>query len=796
MKVSLNWLKDFVNLSATPEEIAQTLTMIGFEVEGIEYISLTFTGVVVGDVLEKEKHPNADKLSVCKVDVGNEVLNIVCGAPNVAKGQRVPVATIGAVLKDDFTIKPVKLRGVDSHGMICSERELGLSDSHSGILVLDTEQYQMGEPYKPVGFDEDVVFEVNVTPNRPDCLSHLGIARELACAYHLPLTLPKTEIEETELDISDYATIEIEDSEACPRYVARLIRDVKLEPSPVWMKNRLEAVGIRSINNVVDITNYVLMETGQPLHAFDYDLVAQKKIVVRPAQEGENFITLDDQTRKLKSSDLLICDGEKGVALAGVMGGQNSEVKATTQHILLESAYFSPLSVRKTAKRLGMSTEASQRFERGADPENTVFSANRAAHLFMKHASGKIAKGFIDVNPKKMTKWTVPLRHSRISKILGAVIEKEQVIRILNGLQLITNVENDLIQVEIPTYRPDLTREIDLIEEIVRHHGYDVIEPNRKSVISLDYEENKTDAFVENLKDIVTGIGFMETLSDGMVSQKHVTIVTPKVHPVQIKNPLSPDTAFMRTSILPGLLDAIRWNKNRSTANLRFFEIGKVFWLNAEGNPSEILEFSAAITGESRPIAYWGESVEPSNFYQLKGFAETLFGKLNINDVQFASLEDPKYEKDSGISFNIDNEPIGQMGILNQDVLEKADLEKPVYVMQFSVQLLMNAVNSDAKFRPIAKFPAVKRDLAILADKTLKIEDLQQTIAKKGGALLNKVQLFDLYQGDRIPESKKSIAFSLEFISEDRTLTEKEIEPIMLSIIRELEATYQCTLRS
>ena len=564
MKVSIDWLKQYVPFDLSVEELADRLTMVGLEVEEIHRNSPVFEGIVVGRIIRVENHPNADKLHLCTVDVGDAHLPIVCGAPNVAENQMVPVARVGAVLPGDKRIRKAKLRGVLSEGMICSEDELGISDNHDGILVLDEKAYRVGQPFGGESKMGSATLEVNITPNRPDCLSHIGVAREISVIVGENYTMPDDSVVEGDEATEALISVEIKDVEACPRYTARVVQDVQIGSSPAWLRERLESVDIRSINNVVDITNYVLMETGQPLHAFDYDLVQGRKIIVRKARDGESFTTLDDVERKLNGDDLLICDGERGVALAGVMGGQNSEVSDRTKTVLLESAYFHPVSIRKTAKRHGLSTEASHRFERGCDPNNTIYAVNRAAKLLHEIAGGSVAKGIVDAYPQTITPWEVALRPSRVASVLGEGVPRKTMIAILEGLDLKTSGEEP-IHVSIPTFRPDLTREIDLIEEIVRHYGFDCIQPRLTSTISLTPSSDSGQDAHETFKDLLVGMGFMEIYTNTLVSQKHASLIS-GLEPIPLQNPVSPETAFLRTSLIPSLLDAVQWNIHRSTS--------------------------------------------------------------------------------------------------------------------------------------------------------------------------------------------------------------------------------------
>jgi phenylalanyl-tRNA synthetase beta chain len=795
MKISLKWLREIIPFELSDKELAERLTMVGLEVEEIIHIGPQYTGVVVGDVLKVEKHPNADKLHVCQVDVGNETVSVVCGAPNVAEGQRVAMARVGARLAGDFEIKPVTLRGVRSEGMICSERELGISDSHDGILVLDPAQFEKGADFNHNSDAHDAVLAVNVTPNRPDCLSHIGIAREVGVITGNRIKLPDDTVPESGTPASDWIAIEIEDPEACPRYSARVIRDVKIGPSPDWLKNRIESLGVRSINNVVDVTNLVMFETGQPLHAFDYNLIADRKIVVRLARKGESFNTLDGRTHTLTEQDLLICDGKQGVALAGIMGGENSEVSETTRHILLESANFDPPTIRKTAKRLGMSTEASQRLERGCDPNNTLYAANRAARLLSELAGGSVAKNAVDCYPSEKASWTVALRPERIARVLGMEIPPKKVNAILSGLGLKVDGSSPM-SVTVPTFRPDLKKEIDLIEEVVRHYGYDNIPAAQTTTLTLTDRTNRYAEFVEGLRDFFVGRGFSEIFSNSMVSSRSVRPCAETRKPVPVQNPLSPDTAFLRSSLISCLLDAVVWNRNRSQSNLRLFEIGRIFELSDAPLPRESEAISGILTGETRPIPFWGDPVHAFDYSDLKGAVEALLVKLHLDGVRFLSTPSPVFTDETSVRLIRDDVEIGFLGEIRDSTLADWDVKNPAFAFEMDISALEKSVPVEKKYRPISRFPGIKRDLAIVIDESVPSQEVVDLIRQSDATLLTSVDPFDVYRGEAIPAGKKSMAFSLTFLSADRTLQEEDIDPVMEGIIQNLHKKIQASLRT
>lgn len=793
MKISLDWLREYIHFDFTAEELADRLTMVGLEVEEINESEPLVSGIVVGKIIGLENHPTTNKLKVCRVDVGDEVLSIVCGAPNVGEGQLVPVAKVDAVLAEGTTVKTAKIRGVRSEGMICSERELDVGDDHSGVLLLDRNGYSVGDNFFDKTPKKDAVLEINVTPNRPDCLGYMGIAREVGVIVGERMIKPDAKVMEGDTPVEEWVSVEILDPIACPRYCARIISDVKVESSPKWLRTRLESVGVRSINNVVDVTNYVLMETGQPLHGFDYDLLQGQKIVVRKAEEGEVFVTLDEEKRTFKSEDLLICDAERGVALAGIMGGLNSEVSDSTQSVLLESAYFDPMTVRRTAKRLGMSTEASQRFERGADPNNTIYAIDRAAKLLSDVAGGKVARGVVDVYPRSIEPWEISLRRSRISTILGSDIPRKSVFSILRGLDLKVK-EEDPLRVTVPTFRPDLMREIDLIEEIIRHYGYEKIEPNLHSYVPLIYSQNGEEDFVDRVRDILVGLGFLETMNISLVSKEHVSMICDEIQPVAIRNPLSPETTFLRTSLVPNLLDSIRWNNNRSSGNLRLFEIGTIFSARAKTLPSERLFVAGILTGFVKSNPFWGVTDEKVNFFHLKGVVENLLESLHVTGYEFESERVPTFRSETSMTIRCGKGNIGLFGEMEKNLLDQWDIQNEVFIFEIPVDGLRDN-SSKTRYTPIPKFPSVRRDLAIVVDEKVPVSSLKKLIRKVGGKKLISAELFDLYQGQQIPPGKKSTAFSLTFMSPTRTLKEEEVDPIISAILKELEASFSACLR-
>lgn len=794
MKISLNWLKSYIDFDDDPKLLAHKLTMVGLEVEAVIPVETSFSNVVIGHVLSVEKHPNADKLSICRVDVGSETISVVCGAPNVRDNIWVPVVKIGGRV-GDMMVKEIQIRGIVSCGMICSERELGLSDDHHGIMILDQNGQAPGDTFMAELQKSDTVLEIDVTPNRPDCLSHLGVAQELGVIFRKTCNRPSDQVETINESIDSMIDVIVDEPLACPRYTVRLIKDVQIAPSPSWLKASLEAVGIRSINNVVDITNYVLMETGHPLHAFDYDRIEQNKIIVRKARKGESFITLDDTERILTEEDLLICNGEHPVALAGIMGGQNSEVSNTSKHILLESAYFDPMTIRKSARHLGMSTEASQRFERGADPNGTIYAVNRAALLISELAGGKIVDGIVDVYPNPILPVSIALRYSYLSRILGVNVPQDTVISIFRFLGLRIEETDNQISVQAPTYRPDLKTEIDLVEEVVRHYGYEHIPVKMINEIQLTIDRNEIQENTERIRDILSGFGFSEAWNNTLVSESHVKSLTPNVQPVSIRNPLSPETKFLRTSGLASILDNLRWNINHNEHNLRFFEISQTFQAQKNQCPLERWMIVGGLTGNMLPKSYWQKKTLTVDFYYVKGMIESFLSRLQIPSVSFEIISDYVFGN-SSMAVKSGKKKIGKIGEFEKDILIQWDLTQPVYGFQFDLITLSEQIPKIKKYVDIPKFPAVKRDLAVIVDESIPVGQMMNAIYKTGGKLIAQVEVFDVYRGQPLIKNQKSVAFALTFMSEDRTLREDEINPLFDKMIQNLSKQFNAALRS
>jgi phenylalanyl-tRNA synthetase beta chain len=780
--------------------------MLGLEVESFEDFAKKYEHFVVGEVLEKVKHPKADRLSLCKVNVGSVVYDIVCGAPNVAAGQKVCVATIGAVIPHDqhdpdgkpFVITKAKIRGIESNGMLCSVRELGLGDDASGILVLDATA-KPGTPLAEFLGMNDVVYEVGITPNRGDCLSHIGVAREVGVIADKKITMPVVEFKESATPTSQVAAVEILDAERCPRYSARVLRNVKIAPSPKWLQDRLTAVGIRSINNVVDVTNLVLMETGHPLHAFDLDNLAGHKIIVKTASEGQKFITLDSKERILKSDTLMICDGERPVAIGGVMGGENTEISNTTMNVLLEGAYFDPANIRRTSKYLGLSTEAAYRFERGADVNMTVFAVNRAAQLIQELAGAEILKDVIDVYPVKRKPATIAVRVARVNAVIGISLSVSQISSLLEKIELKadTTSQNELL-VTIPSFRNDIIEEIDVIEEVARVFGYNNIET--KTHASIDFTQTiRTDRFQNELREYLIGAGFHEILSISL--QEERVAFLGGVQPIKVLNPVSAEMEALRTSLIPGALRIAKHNLNHGVKDLRLFEIGNVFSFQDTGNPLKLENYLeeerllVVLSGSYQTVSY-GQAVRKTDLLDIKGEVSALLSKFNLDNYRFIYYDNPKTLTDPRIDIEINGTYGGFFGKVQKHIAHALDLDEEVFVCELSVSVIRDAWVRERKFSPLPKFPVVTRDLAFTVDVATPQQLIEDVIREVGRPLLQSVVLFDMYIGQQTGDSKKSVAYAMEFQAADHTLIDEEVDTAVKKIVEAVQQRCGGVVRS
>lgn len=799
MKISNNWLGEYLSTDLKIERIGEILTDIGLEVEGIESfetIKGALKGIVVGKVMTCEKHPNADKLKVTTIDVGTgNLLSIVCGAPNVEAGQKVAVATVGTKIyaKDGsfFEIKKAKLRGEVSEGMLCSEVELGIGEDNSGILVLEEDRYEVGKPlndYIEVGSDH--VYEIGLTPNRTDAMSHYGVARDLHA--YLTSNSQKSDFEKLSLQAlegqgeSEFE-IEVEDPTLTPRYVGALIENVTIEASPEWLQNRLLAIGLAPINNVVDITNYILHGLGQPLHAFDADKIASQKVKVGTLPKGTKFTTLDGVERSLSGEEIMIKDGsDNPLCIAGVFGGINSGVGEETQRVFLESAYFNPVAVRKAAKFHGLSTDASFRFERGVDPAQTKIALSYAVKLMEEIAGGSLVGEVMDLYPSTIEGQYVVLRYSMLDQILGIKIHREKVKEILRSLDitLLNEIQNGL-ELSVPTYRADVTREIDVIEEILRIYGYNKVESPAKFTFSpVKLSTNDQDELENSWARTLQSVGFNEVMNNSLTSIKD-----PK-DAVKLLNPLSGELAYLRTSLLEGLLHNAAFNINRKSADLKFFELGKIY--HKTKTYSERKQLALLTTGKDH-ADNWKSQGEVSDFYRLKGYVSLLLQRLGLAWEE-EELEDDRFS--DGLAFKVGNQIFARLGIVSKEALKAADVEQKCYYAEIELQHAQSLrETNNLKFQDLPKFNVIRRDLALLIDKNVRYSELKKAVEKKPSRFLRKVNLFDVYEGKNLPEGKKSYALSFELLNEEKTLEEKEISQVMNQLISLFETEFGATLR-
>ncbi len=819
MKVTLNWLKQYVDFNWSPEELTERLTMLGLEVEGVQKLGGEFEGIVVAQVITRDKHPNADKLSVCRVNDGKGERQIVCGAQNFKAGDKVPLILPGASLpmksgdKEPFTIKVGKIRGVESHGMMCSPAELGLPDQVDGLLIL-REDASVGQPFAEYlgRAGSDVIYDLEVTPNRPDLNSVIGIAREIAALTGNPLRIPSTGIAPGPeaivgaapgTTIDNYVAVRIEEAELCGRYTARVVNGVKVGPSPDWLRSTLEKVGIRSINNVVDVTNFVMLETGQPLHAFDYHLIAKgangkPTIVVRRAAAGEKFKTLDNQERTLTNEMLLIADEQKGIALAGVMGGANTEICDDTKDVLIESAYFTPTNIRRTSKGLGLRSESSYRFERGCDIGIADYASQRAAQLILQTAGGNLAPGVVDAHPKAIVPKQITLRFAKTDELLGIAIAPEQQCKFLTSLGLIESANRtpQSTTFSVPTFRVDLKREVDLIEEIARLVGVDKIPSTapRGAVGSHPF-----DAVYDQIADVrrlLSGLGLNEAQGQTLIGDAAAKLTVPAETLVMLENPLSSDMNALRPSLLPGLLDSLRHNVSRKNYDVALFEIGRVF-VHANGQAKEERRVAIALTGLRAP-AFWSGDDRDAKFdaMDLKGLVEDLLEHFGLRGIQFGKRSEPSalFLESAGITLG-GKLPLGELGQLLPTLAKKYDLRDAVFLAELRLDELFARRNATKSFKPLPQFPASRRDVAMLVPEATTHDAVLATVKQAKPANLESVELFDVFRGKNVPEGQKSLAYAFTYRAADKTLTDNDVNAAHAKVIEALKQKLNAAIR-
>jgi phenylalanyl-tRNA synthetase beta chain len=818
MKVTLNWLKQYVDFDWSPDQLSERLTMLGVEVEGVHKIGGGFEGVVVAQVITRDKHPNADKLSLCRVNDGKGERQIVCGAQNFKAGDKVPLILPGATLpakpgEQPFTIKVGKIRGVESQGMMCSPQELGLPDKIDGLLILP-EDAKVGQPfgeYLDAG-ETDYVYDLEVTPNRPDLNSVIGIAREISALTGHPLRVPSAALSEAGQPVAELVSVRLDDAELCPRYTARVIKGVKIGPSPAWMRNTLEKVGIRSISNVVDVTNYVMLEFGQPLHAFDYHLLAKGSqgiptIVVRRAAEGEKFVTLDGQERTLTNQNLLIADEQKAIALAGVMGGQNTEINDQTVDVLIESAYFKPQNIRFTSKKLGLRTESSYRYERGGDIGICEAASRRAAELILQTAGGTLANGIVDACPAPIQPKQITLRHQKVADLLGVELHPARIEEYLSQLELKavgrkpqpvgaeSSATPEPVTFRIPTFRVDLKREIDLIEEVARLYGVDKIPatPPRGAIGTNAY-----DAVHDQLAEarrILVGLGLFEAQGQTLISDTSARLATAAV-PVPLANPLSSDMNVLRPSLLPGLLDSLRNNLRHKNSDVALFEAGRVFLPGNGGQVQEERRVAIVLTGLRNPL-FWSGAERDAKYdiFDLKGLLEEFLEQFGLRGLSYNRRENSTSLFLESAGIQLGKLAIGELGQLLPALAKEYDLRDAVLLAELNLDQLLARRNAGKSYKTVAAFPAIRRDVALVLAETVSHDQVLQVVRQAKPANLESVELFDIFRGKNVAAGQKSVAYAFTYRSGEKTLTDNEVNAAHEKLVKDLTSKLGATIR-
>jgi phenylalanyl-tRNA synthetase beta chain len=794
MRVSLNWLKDFVDFDLPPDDLADALTMAGLEVESREPLGRSLQDVVAGRILSVSTHPRSDKaLFLCDVDTGNGVFQVVCGAPNVEIGMLAPMALPGTTLPGGTKVKESRIRGEISIGMLLAEDEMGLTDDHTGLMVLPAD-LAPGAPVAKALSLEDEAFEIAITPNRADCASVIGIAREIAALTGQPLLKPDIRLKESDKNITALTCVTLDDPVGCPRYAAGVVLEVEIKPSPFWMRYRLFASGIRAINNVVDVTNYVLLELGQPLHAFDYDRLKENRIIVRRAKEGETFTTLDGKTHSLNPENLMICDARRAVALAGIMGGLNSEIFMGSRNVLIESAFFDPLTIRKGSKRLSLSTEASYRFERGIDIDGVVPALKRSLMLMSELAGGEAVQGIIDNYPSPHHRPEIELRADKTNRFLGTNLSGQTMARYLTALEMDVETEDEnTLRVKPPAFRVDIARDWDLMEEVARMEGYQKI-PVTFPSIKASGELDPPEVFLgDKVREIMVGMGFSEVISYSFISpesadQLQAQEVSPLRSFVGLINPLTAEQSVMRTSLIPGLMAALGTNLAHGEKDLRCFEWGRLFFAQGPDRlPREEYALAAVMSGLASKKE-WHTVERPVDFYDIKGALEGLLEGLGLTSSTFQRGETPPwYETEAAARVTQNGVLLGHVGEISNEVLKRFDVdESSVFVFELDGGVLLDHAFPKASFKPFTRFPAVLRDVSLIVGKGIESARIQGIIEREGGELVESVTLFDLFEGSKIGPSEKALAFRIFYRSKETTLEGRDINRLHKSIIERI----------
>ena len=809
MKISYNWLKQYINVNWEAEKTAELLTDLGLEVEGVEEIESIkggLKGIVVGEVLTCEKHPNADKLSITTIDLGdgNEPVQIVCGAPNIAAGQKVPVATVGTTLYDgdeSFKIKKGKIRGEVSLGMVCAEDELGLGKGHDGIMVLNSDLKAGTNAAEVFDIESDFMIEIGLTPNRADAMSHYGVARDLWAGlrrYNETPTLTAPSVNNFKVDNNNLPIeVVVENTEKAPRYAGVSLTNITVKDSPEWMQNQLKAIGLSPINNVVDITNYVLHELGQPLHAFDADKISGKKVVVKTVNQDTKFTTLDNVERKLDAEDLMICDAEKPMCIAGVFGGADSGVSENTTSIFLESAYFNPVSVRKTSKRHALNTDASFRFERGIDPNITITALKRAALLLKEYAGAEISSEIFDNYAEKIEDFKVSINFNKVNSLIGQEIEKEMIKSILTDLEIkIVSETEEGLDLIVPAYRNDVTREADIVEDILRVFGYNNIEFGAKLNSSVSFTKGfNIEKATETIANQLSSIGFNEMMANSLTSAKYAESVESinNDHNVVILNPLSSDLEVMRQSLVFGGLESIAHNVNRRRNSLKLYEFGKTYH-KFESGYTEKKHLALFSTGSQNEESWNGTSV-PTDFFYIKAVTENVLEKFGITGLKQKPLSSDIFQE--GITLLKGKLKLADVGVVKKSVLKGNGIKQTVFYADIDWEnVIALGTKTDVKFKGLPKFPTVRRDLALLLNSDVNFGDIYNAALQSEKNLLKNVNLFDVYEGDKLPEGKKSYAISFELGDDNKTLVDKVVDKSMAKLMKTFEKQFGAELRS
>ncbi len=802
MKVSLSWLQSYIDIQMDVEALADMLTMAGLEVDSVYDRYDFLSTVLVGRITSIAPHPKADKLQLCDVRAGEQRFQVVCGAPNAAAGMLAPLALPGTELIDGTMLSEGKIRGEISQGMLCSGVELGLGADSSGLMVLDNSLTD-GTPLNEALGLSDAVLEIDLTPNRPDCLSVLGVAREIAGHQGRTIERPDLQLPQTGGDINDYTSVTIEAPSHCPRYTARLIEDLKVQPSPFWLQDRLLSVGLRPINNLVDITNFVMMETGQPLHAFDFDQLAEHRIVVRTADSGEIFTTLDEKERTMNDEVLMICDGEKAVGIGGVMGGMNSEIQDTTTRVLLESAYFDPVSIRKTAKSLGLNTDAAHRFERGVDPHGTLFALNRAAALMASLGQGRLVGGTIDVQSDLPQPKVIELKVDAANRLLGTDLDQKAMADLLTAIEFqVDDTDENTLTVNPPSFRVDVRRPEDLMEEIARCHGYNNIPTTFPHIPALSAEAHPLLRQRQRIRDHLTGIGFTETINYSFIHRDSCDRLQmpeddPRRRQVAILNPLSEDQSVLRTTLVPGLMETMNRNLSRQSKTLKLFETGNVFIDQGKSDLPQETEMLAGLWTGDRYTPGWHSKTVACDFYDLKGVVESLLVGLKTPEAQFTQLAtDQCIYTQPGASalIQIGGRRIGIMGQVSRAVLNAYDLKQSAFVFEIDISQLIEFIPDMVQAQPLPRYPSTARDTTLIVNQGLEADMLLKHIRAMDQPLVEEIRLFDVFQGEPIAQDRKSVSLRIIYRSATQTLEDDEVNQIHKDITDQLIQQFKADL--